>query len=340
MELAADRALVGLGLEEEAELDALLREDPAAGAEVAELEKAAAAVALAAVDVEAMSAKLSERVEAEAMQSLPTAIAPMNFDKTVQSPEGLRPKHLEKTAVIVEQAPPAPFRPKHLETTAPMPGAPQRPQPVQNTSNAPDGRGAWSAERPESRLGGVAGRSPLTDNVVQLEPRRASRVVAITGWIAAAACLALAIGAWRYRGRPEVAIVTPLAVERDKLLAKTGTTRLDWTATPDPAAKGASGDVVWNAIEQRGFMRFRGLAKNDPRGWQYQLWIFDKNREDKYPVDGGVFDVDAETGDVLVPIKARLPVGEPTLFAVTVEKPGGVVVSKRERIVVTAKLGG
>jgi len=38
-----------------------------------------------------------------------------------------------------------------------------------------------------------------------------------------------------------------------------------------------------------------------------------------------------------VPIKAKLPVGEPVLFAVTVEKPGSVVVSKRERIVVVAK---
>ena len=38
-----------------------------------------------------------------------------------------------------------------------------------------------------------------------------------------------------------------------------------------------------------------------------------------------------------MPIHARLPVGEAALFAVTVEKPGGVVVSKREHIVVTAK---
>lgn len=50
-----------------------------------------------------------------------------------------------------------------------------------------------------------------------------------------------------------------------------------------------------------------------------------------------MFDVDSETGDVVVPITAKLKVNEPVLFAVTVEKPGGVVVSKRERIVVTAK---
>jgi hypothetical protein len=41
---------------------------------------------------------------------------------------------------------------------------------------------------------------------------------------------------------------------------------------------------------------------------------------------------------VVVPIHATLPVNAPALFAVTLEKPGGVVVSKRDRIVVTAKL--
>jgi hypothetical protein len=39
---------------------------------------------------------------------------------------------------------------------------------------------------------------------------------------------------------------------------------------------------------------------------------------------------------VIVPISAKLQVGAAVLFAVTVERPGGGVVSKRERIVVTA----
>ena len=56
-------------------------------------------------------------------------------------------------------------------------------------------------------------------------------------------------------------------------------------------------------------------------------------------MDGGVFSI-AREGEVTVPILARLPVGRAVLFAVTVEVPGGVVVSKRERVVVTAKFGG
>jgi hypothetical protein len=56
---------------------------------------------------------------------------------------------------------------------------------------------------------------------------------------------------------------------------------------------------------------------------------------DPAPVDGGVFDV-TSAGEVIVPISAKLPVSGAVLFAATVEAPGGVVVSKRERIVVTA----
>ena len=87
-------------------------------------------------------------------------------------------------------------------------------------------------------------------------------------------------------------------------------------------------------------MRFTGLAANDPDQLQYQLWIFDAGRDDRYPVDGGVFDVPVGADEVVVPIRASLPVGEVALFAVTVEKPGGVVVSSRERIAVLAQPPG
>jgi hypothetical protein len=107
-----------------------------------------------------------------------------------------------------------------------------------------------------------------------------------------------------------------------------------WSSTKDPAASGASGDVVWSESRQEGYMRIRGLAANDPARAQYQLWIFDARREESHPVDGGVFDVGGD--EVVIPIHAAVRVFEPKLFAVTVERPGGVVVSKRERIVLTA----
>ncbi|HEX4513571.1 MAG TPA: anti-sigma factor [Polyangiaceae bacterium] len=171
--------------------------------------------------------------------------------------------------------------------------------------------------------------------VVPLRPKR--DVWRTLGWLAAAACLAFAIVSIL---RPwERKKTTTARDDRDALSHVADAQVLPWTATTDPAGAVAQGDVVWSNTQQRGFMRFKGLSQNDPAATQYQLWIFDGERDDKFPVDGGVFDV-TTGGDVVVPIRAKLKVGKPVLFAVTVEKPGGVVVSKRERIVVTAKAGG
>ena len=139
--------------------------------------------------------------------------------------------------------------------------------------------------------------------------------------------------------RPDAPVAAPpsLAERRQALLQTEVVRQAAWVATKDPSGLGASGDVVWNAHEQKGFMRFHGLAKNDRQKIQYQLWIFDKERDAKHPVDGGVFDV-GEDGELLVAIDPRVPVHHATLFAITIEPPGGVVVSKRERIVVTAAL--
>jgi hypothetical protein len=120
------------------------------------------------------------------------------------------------------------------------------------------------------------------------------------------------------------------------LASATDVKTISWAATQDAAARGASGDVVWSESRQLGFMRIRGLLPNDPALAQYQLWIFDGQRDPAHPVDGGVFDLRGE--DVVIPIHAAIRVFEPKLFAVIVEKPGGVVVSKRERIVLTASL--
>lgn len=181
--------------------------------------------------------------------------------------------------------------------------------------------------------------APVTD----LAERRARRRRTVLPWLAAAACLLVAGGAvwiaWRARqGQPTVAAAGATSPEQARQQLVTGApdvAKLAWSPTQDPTARAASGDVVWSTAQQRGYMRFVGLAPNDPHQFQYQLWIFDKDRDERFPVDGGVFDV-TSTGEVIVPINPKLHVTDATLFAVTVERPGGVVVSKRERIVVTA----
>jgi Anti-sigma-K factor rskA len=168
------------------------------------------------------------------------------------------------------------------------------------------------------------------------------------GWLAAAACLVLAVIAWNRSPPPAPPIVTvpppapvippppapPSAAEqRAELLAKSGSIKIVLGATKDPAAAGVTGDVVWDPVTQRGFAHFVGLAPNDPALHQYQLWIFDGGRDKRYPVDGGVFDMPQAATELIIPIHAAVPVLSAKAFAVTVEKSGGVVVSGREHVV-------
>ncbi len=211
-----------------------------------------------------------------------------------------------------------------------VPAPPARPTPVPGTLKAYDYRPPQLADMP----------API------LPIKKRSRAPLVMAWTAAAAGIAIGIGAmlWASNKEPEKITVkeivipatpSPAMARKDLLASATDVRTLAWAATPDPSATGASGDVVWSPSKQEGYMRFVGLAANDPTKTQYQLWIFDKNRDDKYPVDGGVFDV-GPNGEVIIKISPKLHVNEPVLFAVTVEAPGGVVVSKRERIVVTA----
>ena len=192
--------------------------------------------------------------------------------------------------------------------------------------------------------------APGVANIASARASRSARSSPVYGWLAAAACLLIALFAW-FRP-PAVApmaqlppVIAPLPVpappaaptpaeEREALLAKNGALKITLGATKDPGAAGVTGDVVWDPATQRGYLHFSGLAPNDPSLRQYQLWIFDGARDKRYPIDGGVFDIPANTAEVVIPIHAALAVLKPAAFAVTIEKPGGVVVSGREHVVV------
>jgi anti-sigma-K factor RskA len=70
---------------------------------------------------------------------------------------------------------------------------------------------------------------------------------------------------------------------------------------------------------------------------QYQLWIFDTDKGQDVPVDGGVFDIDF-AGKVVIPIRAHIPVEKAVQFAITIEKPGGVMKSERNRLPLLASV--
>lgn len=165
------------------------------------------------------------------------------------------------------------------------------------------------------------------------------------GWFAAAASVLIALAGWWPRLQtgedPTVetpVIATTLEQERQQLVAQQGVVTRTWQTTQDPAASGVTGDVVWDPRTQNGYVRFRGLQANNSDQQQYQLWIFDKTRDERFPVDGGVFDIPPGQSEVIIPITAKLEIRDPAMFAVTIEKPGGSVVSSRDRIVVLAQV--
>lgn len=178
-----------------------------------------------------------------------------------------------------------------------------------------------------------------SETVIQMPQRvdaAATRGIGgMLGWLAAAAAVAFAF--WSLN-QPGGGVVDEAPLTTSQRLAAleqeaTDLVRAAWTPGVD-AFDGVSGEVVWSDARQQGFMIFEGLEPNSPTEKQYQLWIVDPERDEK-PVDGGVFDV-ATSERVIVPIDAKLAVDDPTVFALTVEKPGGVVVSAGPLVLVAA----
>lgn len=168
------------------------------------------------------------------------------------------------------------------------------------------------------------------------------------GWaVAAAACVALAINIWSTRSpQPEVAKNPPViqsptpqlsaAQERAQLLA-VASDKVEIPLANPKNEKEILGEMVWSNKLQKGYVHFAELPANDVAKETYQLWIVDATRDQKTPVNGGVFDVSA-TGEVTIPVDPELTIRKPAAIAVTKEKPGGVVVSAQENVVALAKI--
>ena len=97
-----------------------------------------------------------------------------------------------------------------------------------------------------------------------------------------------------------------------------------------------SGDIIWTDEGQIGFIIIAGLPMNDPTQNQYQVWILDPLNH-KQPVDGGVFDVTQADKTLIIPINPKLPISKAVGFAITLEQPGGVVVSNQPLLLTAPK---
>ncbi len=150
-------------------------------------------------------------------------------------------------------------------------------------------------------------------------------------WVAACASLLLTLGVfWLTPKSPLI----PSASELDQVLAQTpAATRLNWQGMGDPRYENVGGYIRWDNQTQKGVMQLTGLPANNPAEAQYQLWIVDPER-DANPIDGGVFDI--SDGDNLLAVDAKLQVINPKAFAITLEQPGGVVVSAGPLLVIAS----
>lgn len=149
--------------------------------------------------------------------------------------------------------------------------------------------------------------------------------------------LSTAIAMYEEPVPPEV-----LAMNRQKLLDVPDTVQIAWAPFDVEGGlaeqRQVTGDVVWNDELEEGYLRFVGLEPNDPNVEQYQVWVIDR-RGMEQKVSGGVFDVNAR-GEIIVPIDPSLDVSRVSLFAVTIEEPGGTVVPDLRRRVVYAPVEG
>jgi anti-sigma-K factor RskA len=191
--------------------------------------------------------------------------------------------------------------------------------------------------KPELKLRGTAAAQPAKKEAFSFTDGR------MFGWYAAiAALVALALV---LVGPNTPTTTTPgpgdgvveVQPTYDELLAEAETVTASWGFNADGGDErfaNATGEVIWNADEQAGYMKLAGLPVNDPTKEQYQLWIVDPAR-DAEPIDGGVFDITAQ-GEIIVPIDAKLRSDTPAVFAITIEQPGGVVVSEGPLQVVAA----
>lgn len=168
-------------------------------------------------------------------------------------------------------------------------------------------------------------------------PARPSTLVHVAAYASAlAALVVLAIAVWLYlESRKPAGDLDPAQV-REQLAEATDELEFELVGTADPAlGEGGGGTLTWSSDLQTGLVTLRGLAINARDEAQYQLWIVDEAREGA-PVDGGVFDVTSETEFELA-IDAKLMIWKPSKFMITVERPGGVVVSAKERIVLESR---
>lgn len=202
------------------------------------------------------------------------------------------------------------------------------------------------AQEPEAEV--AAPWPPTHGREIFAEKPRPS-IFSWLGWAAAAAaCIALAVNIWLTRVPQEQAQLPPTPIPSPRPLtpqeqfaafesSTPNLVRANWAPGNVKDIRGVTGEVIWSDEKQMGYLRLRGLPVNDATATCYQLWIFDHVQDKATPIDGGIFD-NTSDGEVIIPINAKIKASGPMMFALTIERHGGVVVSKRDKIAALAKV--
>lgn len=175
----------------------------------------------------------------------------------------------------------------------------------------------------------------------------------VVAWLTAAACLVLAFCAWMFRSQTgpssqptgngpvlsakdsspsqsvdskvvRSAAELAIAQMREQLLASaTDVLRIKLVASEGEGAVQITGDIVWSGQRQAGFVRLSGLKTNDRAQSRYQLWIIDNNAPGNEFVNGGVFNVDDTTRELILPIQPSHFIRQPRMFLFSMEPLDG-----------------
>jgi hypothetical protein len=279
---------------------------------------------------------------------LESSLTDGKVDRTASPSESQRSEIVAKLEPSSKSGPgPRPNRRRtDRQPTGPAPELPPEtvPEPVvaKPPASPREGPGSGRGRGPE-KAKPKPKREPLPEpseegsTIVHVPVRGESSLARVATYVSAIAALSmLVIAVWLYVHRDD-------PPQPDDVLAQleAGEDTLEWTfrtEQDETVGEATKGRVLWSPELQKGALVVQGLAANDASESQYQVWIVDAQREGS-PVPGPVFDVAGED-EVLVAFDAVLVVGEPSAFLITVERPGGVVVSKQDRVVMVAAGSG
>lgn len=220
---------------------------------------------------------------------------------------------------------------------------------LQTRPSTGDGQGARArAVGSEDGSGDPSYQSTRAQTIDLAKPSHESRIHRreVVAWLAAAACLLLAVFVWYTRppqdsptianseppatpatvDTPDPSTATPTVAQlREQLLASGhDVLHLQLVSSDSGAvAREPGGDIVWSNGLQTGYLRLQGLVKNELPQRQYQLWIIGDDASGNEVINGGVFFVDRSSGEQVLPIQADHFVQQPMMFLVSVEPLGG-----------------